>query len=233
MRFGHRWVPVEGFPVKIGILGTGRVGGTLGRRWSEVGHHVFWGTRYPEERRLRELANRAHTAIGTWPEAIDASEIVVLALPWPIALHAASQYAAHLAGRVVVDCTNPLNEDFSDLVLGFTTSAAEQIAAQVPQAKLVKAFNTVSAATMANPKYNHDSASLFYCGDDVQAKQLVAELARDLGFQPVDAGPLRNARWLEPVAMLYIYLACHGWGSNCALHVLTRGKPPPTPVCSG
>lgn len=126
-------------------------------------------------------------------------------------------------GLVLIDCTNPLNATFDGLLLGHTASAGERIAEWAPTARVVKAFNTTSVATMAEPQYGEHAATQFYCGDDADAKRAVAELIGQLGMEPVDAGPLRNARYLEATAMLYIHLAVReGWGGNCALKMLRR-----------
>ncbi len=208
--------------MKIAVLGTGKVGGTLGRRWSQLGHQVTFGTRDAQQPRVAALVAECGAQAAPLPQAVADADVVVLALPWTGVLSTCEQLAPALAGKTVVDCINPLNSTFSGLDLGFTTSAAEEIARRLPAAKVVKAFNMVSAATMANPLYDGQPATLFYCGDDGPAKQVIAELATQLGFAAVDSGPLTNARLLEPLAMLYIHLAFHGWGANCAFQVVKR-----------
>ncbi len=212
--------------MRIAILGTGRVGRTLGRRWIEVGHDVIFGSRNPRVAESHEWTREAGPPVLSHHEALEQGEVAVLAVPYQAALEIAECYKNLLSGQVVIDCTNPLNEDFSGLEVGFSTSAAEQIAARAPEARLVKAFNTVSAATMADPIYDGQPAALLYCGNDFEAKRCVGHLAQELGFAPVDAGPLVNARLLEPVAMLAIYLSCHGWGSGCTWGLLTRKGAP-------
>ncbi len=139
-------------------------------------------------------------------EAVGASEIILLATPWP-ATRDAIQGAGELSGKILIDATNPLLPDLSGLELGTSTSAAEQIAGWARGARVVKAFNTVGANIMANPRFDGRSALLFYCGDDAAAKNAVRGLASELGFDPQDAGPLKQARLLEPFAMLWISLA--------------------------
>lgn len=114
-----------------------------------------------------------------------------------------------LEGRIVIDITNPLTADYMGLALGFDTSAAEEIAKALPGALVVKAFNTVLAQVLAEgPAFaNNQTVPVFYAGDDARAKQTVRSLAESLGFQTIDAGGLKNARYLEPVAGLNIYLA--------------------------
>jgi predicted dinucleotide-binding enzyme len=133
--------------------------------------------------------------------------------------------AGDLTGKVIVDCTNPLNDRFDGLTLGFDTSAAEQIAEWTPGAMVVKAFNTVSVATMEQPLYGEHKATLFFCGDNPSAKQRVHDLIEAMGMEPIDSGALSHARYLEPMAMLYIHLAIHQrMGGNCALKMLRRAK---------
>jgi predicted dinucleotide-binding enzyme len=150
------------------------------------------------------------------------ADVVVLATPWQAAQEALAA-AGDLSDKVLVDCINPLTEDFRNLDIGHTTSAAEQIAAWAPSAKVVKAFNSVSAGAMADPWFGDENATMFYCGDDEDAKATVRQLAEELGFDAYDAGPLMVARYLEPFAMLYIKLAIkEGWGGNCAFKILRR-----------
>lgn len=210
--------------MKIAVVGTGGVGGALGRRWAEAGHEVVFGSRDPNQPKPQELlmkcGGNAHSR--TIPAVADTAEIVLLAVPWGCAQETIS-LLGDLSGKVLIDCSNPLRADFTGLELGHSTSAAEQIASWAPGAKVVKAFNTVSTKVMLDPKFAGQPATLFYCGDDADAKRAVAQLAQDLDFHPVDAGPLSSARYLEPLAMLYIHLAFkQGWGSNCAFQIMKR-----------
>ena len=154
--------------------------------------------------------------------AVAAADIVVLAVPWGSAQDAI-RGAGDLRGKVVVDATNPLKPDLSGLALGHTTSAGEEIARWAAGAKVVKAFNTIGAQHMANPRFDGQSASMFICGDDAAAKKTVASLAAALGFEPVDAGPLTQARLLEPLALLWISMAyAYGQGTDIAFRLLRR-----------
>jgi predicted dinucleotide-binding enzyme len=131
--------------------------------------------------------------------------------------------AGDLAGKILVDATNPVKPDLSGLALGHTTSAAEQVARRAPGARVVKAFNTTGAGNMANPRFGGVAASMFLCGDDSAAKRTVAGLAEALGFEPVDVGPLAQARLLEAVAMLWISMAvAFGYGTDIAFKLLRR-----------
>lgn len=209
--------------MKIAVLGTGNVGGTLGRRWAEAGHSVCFGSRDPASEKVQKLLATAPAATAcTLKEAAAKSDVILLATPWNTA-EATLASLGDISGKVVIDCINPLNETFSGLTHGHSTSAAELVASWVPTARVVKAFNTVGAKVMANPQFGDHPATLFYCGDDAAAKQIVHQLASDLGFEAVDAGTLAQARYLEPLAMLYIHLAVRGgWGSNTAFKIMKR-----------
>lgn len=208
--------------MKIAVLGTGRVGGTLGRRWMDAGHEVMFGTRDPAHPRVAALASETGARSAAHADAVEGADAIVLAIPWPGVLDICDELADRMANKVVIDCVNPLNATFSGLDLGFTASAAEEIASRCPRSRVVKAFNTVSSATMADPSYAGTPATLFHCGDDTDAKRIVADLANAIGFFPVDSGPLAHARLLEPLAMLYIHLAMNGWGSRCAIQIVRR-----------
>jgi 8-hydroxy-5-deazaflavin:NADPH oxidoreductase len=210
--------------VNIGVLGTGCVGGALGCRWAAAGHSVFFGARERSSDEARRVMDRAGSAarVGTCAEAVAAADLILLAIPWD-QTRSVLESAPTLDGKVLMDCINPLTRDLSGLELGFTTSAAERIAEWFPAARVVKAFNTLSAATMENPRYGELAANVFLCGDDAEAKGIVTQLAEQLGFEPVDCGPLRMARQLEALAMLYVHLAVfEGWGGDCAFRMLRR-----------
>jgi NADPH-dependent F420 reductase len=211
--------------MKIGILGAGNMGGTLGRLWAELGHEVFFGLRDAESVK----AQRAFSAVGDdagWGTAAEAAEfgdVVLIAVPWEATQEVLSSIAPTLKGKALIDCTNPIKPDLSGLAVGHTTSAAEEIARWAPGARVVKAFNTVGAGTLHDAKYGDHSASMFVCGDDEAAKKLVTQLADEIGFEVIDAGPLIEARYLEPLAMLWIHLAIRGkFGSKIAVKLLRR-----------
>lgn len=194
--------------MRIAILGAGNVGGALGRLWAAKGHEVMFGVRDPKDPKLQELLKSAggKAKAGSVKEAAAFGEVVALATPWP-ATQEAIRSAGDLAGKIVVDCTNPLAPDLSGLVIGTMNSAGEEVARWAKGARVVKAFNTIGAANFGNPKFGSESASMFICGDDAAAKSAVGKLAAELGFDVVDAGPLTSARLLEPLAMLWIHLA--------------------------
>lgn len=210
--------------VKIAVLGTGNVGRALGCRWAKAGHEVFFGARDPESEETGAVMSQAGPTarLGSCSDAMAASEAILLAIPWD-QTRQVLEAAGDLEGKIVMDCINPLTSDLSGLELGFDTSAAEQIAEWFPTSRVVKAFNTLSAATMEDAKYGEQQACMFYCGDDAEAKGTVKELAQQLGFDAIDCGPLKLSRQLEPLAMLYVHLAVfEGWGGDCAFKMLKR-----------
>ena len=192
--------------MRIGVIGIGMVGGTLGRRWAREGHEVLFGVREPSSEKVgRLLADSGENArAGTVAEAAASGEVVVLATPWG-GTEDAVRHAGDLTGKVLLDCTNPLKPDLSGLA--GDPSGAEQVAAWAPGAKVVKIFNTTGFKNMDDPRFGDDQATMFYCGDDAEAKKVAATLAEGLGFEAVDAGPLAEARSLEYLALLWIDLA--------------------------
>ncbi len=193
--------------MKVAVLGTGDVGGTLGKRWAQKGHEVIFGSRAPRSDKVRELlavAGPNAKAAGN-AEAVAAGEVIALATPWDTAPQLL-QSIKNWTGKVLIDCTNPITADFQSAV-GMTTSAAEQVATWAWGARVVKAFNTTGYNNMADPIYHGEPITMFICGDDTEAKAVVTRLAEDLGFEVVDSGALSVARYLEPLAMLWIHLA--------------------------
>ncbi|MGB6944439.1 MAG: NADPH-dependent F420 reductase [Bryobacteraceae bacterium] len=210
--------------MKIGIIGSGHVGGALGTRWAKVGHEVIFGTRNPQGLDMQQLAAKASgkTSAATLANAARDGEVLLLATPWP----ATEQIIAglgNLNGKILIDATNPLKPDLSGLTDGTTTSGAEQVASWSRGAKVVKAFNTVGAGIMANSTFDGHRPVLFYCGDDAQAKEVVKKLIDQLVFEAVDAGPLSQARLLEPFALLWISMALkQGLGPDFAFELIRR-----------
>ncbi len=208
----------------IGIIGSGNVGGTLGTRWAQGGHDVVFGSRHPASDQLRQLAAKAGPTAraASIQETVAAAELLLLATPWP-ATRTVVEGLGDLGGKVLVDATNPLMPNLAGLELGTTTSAGEQVAGWARGAKVVKAFNTVGFNIMENPAFGPDRPVMFYCGDDAAAKQTVRPLVEQLGFQAVDAGPLSQARLLEPFALMWISLALvYGQGREIAFKLLRR-----------
>lgn len=208
--------------MRIGIIGAGNVGGALGKGWARAGHEVTFGVRNPSDPKVQRLVEETGAKAASVTDAAAGAEVVVLATPWD-ATEGIVRSLGDLAGRIVFDATNPLAPQLSGLTHGFDTSAAEMIAGWAPGARVVKIFNTTGANNMANPDFNGVAATMFYCGDDADAKAAAAGLAGDLGFDPVDAGNLQQARLLEPLALLWIRLAyLQGMGREIAFKLMKR-----------
>ena len=210
--------------MNIGIIGSGNVGGTLGTRWARNGHAVRFGFRNPDTGKARALVAAAgpNASGGDIPAAAAFGDVLLLATPYEEAT-AALLGAGPLAGKAILDATNPLLPGLAGLSTGTTTSAAETLQAAVSEAHVVKIFNTVGSNIMENPDFGGVRPVMFYCGDDAEAKRRAAALAAELGFDAVDAGPLRQARTLEPFALLWISLALqHGMGRDIGFALLRR-----------
>ena len=210
--------------MKIGIIGSGNVGGTLGTRWAKGGHTVVFSSRNPGSDAITKLVAAAgpNASAATVADAVSQCGIVLLATPWPATKEAVAG-AGNLAGKILIDATNPLLPDLSGIEVGTTSSGGELVAALAPGARVVKAFNTIGANIMANPDFHGRSAVLFYCGDDAGAKAVVKGLVTELGFDAADAGPLKQARLLEPLALLWISLAYgQGYGREFAFQTMKR-----------
>lgn len=186
--------------MRIGIIGTGPVGSNLGNLFTAAGHDVV-------------AVGRTGTR-----EAVSHGEVVVLAISYAACAQALPPLADALAGKVVVDVTNPVAADWAPLPLGEQNSAAEEIARLLPRSHVVKGFNTIFADVMAVPKLERDGQRItcFVAGDDEESRAIVMALAGDAGFAPQDAGPLRVARHLEAMAHLNIAIAFAGGGTDAA-----------------
>jgi hypothetical protein len=210
--------------MKIGIIGSGNVGGALGTRWALSGHNVIFGSRIPGADDLKAaVANAGTTArAATLHEAAAGSEVLLLATPWP-ATKQVIESLGNVAGKIIIDATNPLLPNLQGLEHGTTTSGGEQVAGWAKGAKIVKAFNTVGSNVMERPAFGAERPVMFYCGDHTEANKAADHLASELGFEAVDAGPLTQARVLEPFALLWISLAfAQGLGRDIAFKLLRR-----------
>jgi predicted dinucleotide-binding enzyme len=188
----------------IAIIGVGNVGRTLAQRIVDAGHEVVLAARHAENASEVAAATGARAAASP-ADAVSGADIVILAVPNTVFGEIASDWGSSLAGKVVVDVSNKPTPDLSDLDAP-ATSAAERLAALLPEAAVVKAFNTAFASRMADPSVDGVAVEGFVAADDDDAKARVLELVGELGFRPVDAGPLPMARALEAVAWLNIYL---------------------------
>jgi len=206
--------------MQIAIVGTGTVGRALGVAWARR-HDISYGSRDPKSEQARTLASSSKQQVLDVKQAVAGAEVVLLAVPWAAALDTV-RGAGNLAGKVIVDPINAFTPDLA-LSIGGNTSVAEEIGKAAPGAKVVKAFNTLGVGNLVNLVFEGKVASGFLCGDDPAAKATVSELYREAGFEPVDCGALRNARALEPLAMLWGQLAfVQNLGPNISLSLLTR-----------
>ena len=201
--------------MRIGVLGSGLMGGKLGTIFARAGHDVVFSYARSKEK-LERLARDAggNARAGTPAEAAHNADALLLAVHWSRIDDVLNQ-AGDVSGKVIVTCSLPMNEDDTGLVIAHTTSGAEALAKKVPKARVVSAFNTVPSEVLFEvfeTRGNETRPSLVYCGDDESGKAVAAELIRDAGFDPVDAGPLRIARYSELFALLVAQLAYEGEG---------------------
>jgi 8-hydroxy-5-deazaflavin:NADPH oxidoreductase len=201
--------------MRIGILGSGLMGGKLGTIFARAGHEVVFSYARSEQK-LKKLARDAKgkARAGTPREAAQEARAVLLAVHWSRMDDVLSQ-AGDLSGKLVVSCSLPMNDDNTGLIMAHTSSGAEELARKIPHARVVSAFNTVPSEVLFDvhaAKRKASRPSLVYCGDDPSSKKMAAGLIRDVGFDPVDAGPLRIARYTEPFALLVAQLAYEGKG---------------------
>src|SRR5690349_1327169 len=206
--------------MRIGIVGSGNVGGTLGRRFAEAGHQVTFGARRPDSDEAKALAQIPNARVAS-PQDAAQSEVLVLATPWP-ATQAALRGLGDLTGKILLDATNPLTSTYDAIDPAVTSSGGELVAQWAPGAKVVKIFNTIGYNVMANPAFPDGPATLLYAGDDPAAKKVAHDLAARIGFDPVDAGPLSKSLVLENFAILWIGLAFSGQGFDFAFRRMRR-----------
>lgn len=199
--------------MRVGILGSGLMGAKLGTILTRAGHEVVFSYARSQEK-LKKLARDAgaRARSGTPGEAAQDADVLFLAVHWS-RIDEVLKQAGDLSGKVIVTCSLPMDAGNTKLILGTTTSGAEELARRLPRAHVVSAFNTVPSEVLFGVYEARRKAaqpSLVYCGDDERAKSVAAELIRDAGFDPVDAGPLRIARYTEPFALLVAQLAYEG-----------------------
>ncbi len=213
--------------MKLAIIGAGNVGGTLGTAWAQqAGHEIFFGVRNPSSDKTQALVRKigAKARAGTPAEAAAFGEFIVLTTPWPAA-EAAIRSLGDLNGRIILDATNPLamGPDGLGLEIGHSISAGEKVQGWTKGAAVFKTLNTTGFGNMADPVFHGVKSVMFVAGDDAANKPRVIALVAALGFEVVDAGPLRNARLLEAHAMLWIELALkRGLGRDWAFAIVRR-----------
>jgi predicted dinucleotide-binding enzyme len=196
--------------MRIGILGSGLMGGKLGTVFARAGHEVVFSyarSARKLERLAREARGRARA--GTPAEAARDADALLLAVHWS-QIDKVLKQAGRLSGKVLITCSLPMNAGDTALVVGHDSSGAEELAKKARRARVVAAFGTIPSEVLFSvfaARRKSRRPSLVYCGDDRQANELTAKLIRDVGFDPVDAGPLRMARYTEPFTLLIAQLA--------------------------
>jgi len=201
--------------MRIGILGSGLMGGKLGTLFARAGHEVVFS--YARSmKKLEKLAREAqgNARAGTPEEAARGADAVLFAVHWS-RMNDVLKQAGAMSGRIILTCSLPMNLEDTRLVVAHTSSGAEELAKRVPRARVVSAFGTVPSEVLFpvfESKRKAKRPSLVYCGDDEAAKKVAARLIRDVGFEPEDAGPLKTARYLEPFTLLIAELAYEGAG---------------------
>lgn len=201
--------------MRIGILGSGLMGAKLGTIFARAGHDVVFS--YSRDAAKLERLARDSGGIaraGTPADAAHDAEVVLLAVHWSRVDDVLKQ-AGDLNGRVIISCSLPMNADDTQLAIGHSTSGAEELAKKVPRASIVSAFNTVPSEVLFSVFERRGSgarSSLVYCGDDDVAKKVAAQIIGEVGFDPLDVGPLRIARYMEPFGLLVARVAYDGDG---------------------
>ncbi len=200
--------------MRIGILGSGLMGGKLGTIFARAGHDVVFSYSR-SERKLKRLAREAqgHARAATPREAALHADALLLAVHWS-RVDALLKQAGDLSGKIIITCSLPMNANDTALAVAHTSSGAETLAKKIRKAHVVSAFSTVPSEVLFDvfrrKRRTRRRPSLLFCGDDRHAKKIAARLIRDVGFEPVDTGPLRVARYLEPFSLAVAQLAYEG-----------------------
>lgn len=209
--------------MRIGILGSGLMGAKLGTIFARAGHDVVFSYSRSEQK-LKRLARAAKARAGTPREAAEDADALLLAVHWS-RVDDVLRHAGDLSGKVMITCSLPMNADDSALVVAHTSSGAEALARKAPGARIVSAFGTVPSEVFFDvyqARRRANRPSLVYCGDERTSKRIAARLIRDAGFEPIDAGPLRIARYMEPFTLLVGQLAYEGKGGPRLAYRFTR-----------
>ena len=210
----------------IAILGAGSVGGALGKGWARAGHKIRYGVPNPHDKKHAQTAAAANNAaILSVGDAVAASPAIALAVPWD-AVPQAIAACGDLAGKLILDATNPLKLSANglELALGFSTSGGEEVQRLAKGAAVFKTMNQVGFEVMADATGYPTRPAMFVAGDDAKRKPEAMRLVEDLGFEPFDAGPLARARLLEPYAMLWIdQVMAHGLPRTMAFGFMRKG----------
>ncbi len=185
--------------MRIAVVGADEIGRALGAALKARGHSLVYGIPEPEKSDERNA--------GSVRDAVRSAEAVIIVTPWPVTEALVCEHAADLDDKIVIDATNPLNPAETGLALGFLTSGVELLQSQARRAKFFKTFNSACARVLVRPDFPRGAAAMFVAGPPGPDKTMVMRLVTDIGFEPIDAGELKAARLLEPLAMLMIQLA--------------------------
>lgn len=205
--------------MELTIVGSGNVGMALGKAWKKAGHAITFGVRDTSAAKAENLKKNGFN-VSAMSEAGKQAKVILLAVPWHEAENALRSLG-DLSGKIVIDATNPLTKEL-ELAVGFDSSAGETVAKLCHGARVVKAFNTTGAENLDHAGDFSAKPAMFVASDDTEAKKTVQKLASDIGFEPVDVGPLSASRLLEPIAMQWIKLAFGGMGTNFAFAIVRR-----------
>jgi len=208
--------------VKIAILGPGTVGSAVAKALSSKGHQIVFATRDPASDKIKKMLDETKgSTADIVANALKDAEVVFLTTPWS-ATEEVLKNAGNFNGKVLVDATNPIGPNLTLAVHG-TTSGAEEVSKWATGARVVKAFNTIGCEHYLNPQFGTEKADLYVCSSDADAKKLVMGLGAELGFEPIDCGPITTARMTEPLALLWIFLAYPmKWGRNHAFKLIRK-----------
>jgi len=203
---GAAEVPKTAHPLKIGIIGTGEIGGALARHWGAAGHELMISSRHPEQ--LRDLAREIgpNVRVGTPKEAAAFGEVVLVSVPYSATPQIGRDYAAELKGKVVLDTGNPYPGRDGEMAVrdrkrGTGVASAEYL----PGTRLVRAFNAINSGPLANRAFEKpERLGIPLAGDDPEAMKIAAQLVSDAGFDPVPVGGLARAREFDVGTPVYV-----------------------------
>jgi predicted dinucleotide-binding enzyme len=209
--------------MRIGVLGSGQVGQALGRGWARHGHELVLGTGDPQRAELREWAGESGGQVAGFADAARHGDLVALALLGTATLEVLEQVGSDaFAGKVVIDATNPLTFESGSpgLFVGHTDSLGEQVQRTLPEARVVKAYNTVGNALMIDPQLPGGPPTMFLAGDDDEAKQTVVDLLAATGWDSADLGDISAARELEAMCLAWVRYGARTGTWNHAFRLL-------------
>ena len=203
--------------MKVAVVGAGRIGGTLGKKWSQAGHEVHFGVRNPQKPQVRDVVKSlgSNTSVSSIPDAIGRGEVVVFAIPGAAMKETITTHARALDGKIIIDATNNIGAPSMNNQTTF--------ASQTPRAKAYRAFNNYGWDIFENPTYRGVGADLFYCGPDGDERSKVEKLIADVGLNPVFLGGPEAVDLVDSVLKIWFTLASgRQMGRNIALKLLTR-----------